>query len=76
MITLSINAKCSDCCSITAHEDGSEIASLQDYPPRNIGIGGGDCIRVEIDVQTGQIVGWNELSKQQVLNALGIEDDE
>lgn len=64
MRILKINAKCSDCC-VTEFPNGKE---LHGYPPSDIGIGGGDMIKLRIDIDTGQIVGWNEKTKQVVLD--------
>lgn len=77
MITLSINAKCDDKCAIEVYEDLDCIAdNHSDYVPRKLGIGGGDYITLEIDIKTGQIVNWKALSKEHVLEALGVEKDD
>lgn len=40
--------------------DGNEIVLADgDYIPYGLGIGGGDYIELEIDIETGKIVGWD-----------------
>ncbi len=75
MITLSINAKCDDKCAIEVYEDLNCIADKDDYVPHTLGIGGGDYIRLEIDIKTGKIVNWKELSKEHILDVLGVDSD-
>lgn len=49
---MSINAKCSDLCfaSIGEHEQS-------DYPPEDVGIGGGDYVEFSYCLNCGQIQG-------------------
>jgi hypothetical protein len=51
---LSVVGKTSDLCSIR-FPNGSEHDG---YVPNGIGIGGGDYLRLEIDIETGQISNW------------------
>ena len=37
------------------------------YVPKNLGIGGGDEINLEIDIDTGKIVGWNDKIRDAIL---------
>lgn len=62
--TLRIQAKCSDLC-YTEFEEFSKDG----YVPENIGIGGGDYIELEIDIETGQILNWNT-TEDQIIEAL------
>lgn len=64
---IQISAKCSDCCSVSV--PGTNLES-QGYVPRNLGIGGGDYIRLTIDAQTGKIEGWKPLSDEAVTDVL------
>jgi len=66
MGTLSVSAKCSDLCFTTyIDKDGNETET-DGYVPRDIGIGGGDYVDLEIDMKTGQILNWKPVSDAQV----------
>ena len=64
---LEITAKCDDRCSVVIA--GKNI-KVQGYVPHNLGIGGGDYIRLTIDTTNGQIVGWKPLTQEELANAL------
>lgn len=49
---ISVNAKCSDMCTIT-HKD----KELDGYVPSDIGIGGDDYIRFDLCLACGQVQG-------------------
>lgn len=71
MRTLTIQAKCSDCCVIELKDTKPDItASNNGYVPRNIGIGGGDYIRLVIDIDTGNIVGWNSPENKDIIREI------
>ena len=47
-------------CGITFSDHEADIeVEKHGYVPRNLGIGGGDYVRLTIDVDSGQILGWN-----------------
>ena len=72
---LSINAKCNDCCSLEYYnEEDNTQSSKVDYVTRGLGIGGGDYIKLQIDIETGQIRNWKSLSEDDVLNLLSDEE--
>lgn len=50
---VSITAKCSDMFTLD-----SQGISYEGYVPSELGIGGGDYIDFNLDLTTGQIVGW------------------
>ena len=62
---LQITAKCDDRCSVSAGE-----LLRQGYVPRNLGIGGGDYIRLTIDTETGKVEGWKPLTQEALAEAL------
>ncbi len=64
---IQITAKCDDRCSVSV--SGQDLMS-QGYVPRNIGIGGGDYIRLTIDTTTGKVEGWKPLTQEELTNAL------
>lgn len=54
-----VGGKVSDMCMIEiTTEGGTVVKEHHGYVPRNLGIGGGDYIRLNIDLETGQIVDW------------------
>lgn len=59
--TLKVCGKCCDCCSASLHDqDGEQIGKDWDnYVPMGMGLGDDpDYIDIEIDLETGKIVGW------------------
>jgi hypothetical protein len=64
---LHITAKCSDCCTTSVPELSLE---KQGYVPRELGVGGGDYIRLVIDTNTGEIDGWIPLTPLDLREAL------
>jgi hypothetical protein len=66
---LSITAKCSDLCSVGYSNEKFESFEKDGYVPKNIGIGGDDYIRLEIDIETGKILNWN-VTEEQIIEAL------
>lgn len=63
---LNLQAKCSDRCFTTyTDKDGNETET-DGYVPREIGLGGGDYVDIEIDMETGQILNWKPVSDAKV----------
>lgn len=56
---LHITAHGRDLNNITHEKDFEEILELEGYVPFNLGIGGGDDVEITVDIDTGQIVGWD-----------------
>lgn len=69
---LSISAKSSDLNSIKFKDKNGKVTEAGDYAyvPYNIGIGGGDYVELDIDMQTGQILNWKPVSDAQVVKAI------
>ena len=65
-IILSLDAKCSDMCSSELIIDGEIVGELQDYAPYVNGLGGGDYVRIKVDLETGQIVNWKKPSEAEM----------
>lgn len=67
---LKINAKCGDMCSVTLlRQVGNghyREGPFEGYMPRDLKLGGGDYISLEIDVSTGKIIGWDETAARAV----------
>lgn len=64
--TIKIHASCQD--RFTARligENGRTIAQTDpDYVPRDLGVGSSDDIYMEIDIATGQIIGWKPITQE------------
>lgn len=67
MRILSFIAKCSDSFGMTITDNSKYIAEKDGYVPYDIGIGGGDYIEMKIDIDTGQIIGWNVAKVQKFI---------
>lgn len=39
-------------------DDGNVVAEKDGYFPEGLGLGGGDYVEFEIDIDTGQILNW------------------
>lgn len=61
---LSISCKCSDSFFASARIHGIKVTYGPNYVPRNLGIGGGDYIKLEIDLDTGQIIDWKPIDNE------------
>lgn len=57
---LCISAKCSDLCYTTVESGEGTIYEHDGYVPYIKGVGGGDYVELEIDTETGQLIGWNK----------------
>ena len=69
MTTVSISAKCSDMFFASINKDGEgQIGEYDGYVPKVFGPNGyGDYVELEVNVETGQIVGWDaQLAKKFV----------
>lgn len=66
MYTIIVRGKCSDMCSFDVVDaDDNVVLELEGYVPSGVGIGGGDYLRLKIDIETGQIVNWDAASVKQ-----------
>ena len=66
-MTLRIDAKCSDTCwSGIFNSDGKLLREKSGYVPNGLGIGGGDYVNLEIDLETGQILNWKKPTAEAV----------
>ena len=63
MRILKIKAKCSDMCHTEYIVDGRLQAESHGYPPNLEGLYKGDYIDLQIDVDTGMILGWGVTRK-------------
>jgi hypothetical protein len=76
MRTLKINAKCSDLCFAEYEVDGITKAKTDSYAPNVEGLCGGDYVDLEIDLDTGQIIGWVVPTHEQIMNEMKGEEEE
>lgn len=63
MATIRISGKCDDRFSARIGDDDA----YEGYVLSGIGIGGGDYINMEIDLETGMIVGWKPISVDEIV---------
>ena len=79
MPILAITAKCSDLCVVQLlSDDGkTELAEHDGYVPVGIGIDACDFnstsydyVEIEIDIATGQIVGWKPITADKIIKIL------
>lgn len=70
---IKVNAKCSDMITVRLHDEtsGRELVLEGEVPEF---LGGGDYVRISIDLETGQIMDWP--GKEAVLAAMKGDDDE
>lgn len=69
-----IDAKCNDMCAITHvpqnfDEDGEAIQRFG-YVPRNLGIGGGDYVRLRICLNCSKVINLPKLGDEEILEAI------
>ena len=68
---MSISGKCSDCFHLTI-SDLETYHEHDGYVPSGIGIGDGDYIEFVINVETGQIIGWDaDIIKNKLYELMG-----
>lgn len=69
---LRISSKSSDLNSIQYETNKGEVIKSNDYAyvPDDIGIGGGDYVELEIDMETGQILNWKPVSEAKIIKAI------
>lgn len=78
---LKLYAKCDDRCSYVLSQDDEHLLDTDGYPPYIPGITDTDSVHIEIDLETGTIIGFDPaLVKKYVRTILldhnAIEDDE
>lgn len=75
MVKIRVQAKCSDMCGIYLIGDPNHQQNTvhDGYVPKELGIGGGDYISFEIDLETGQIVGWKKPSDEALDKVFGTD---
>ena len=67
MRTFAFTAKCSDMFFAHLWEDHKELGKeYEGYVPKFFPERGGDYIRFEIDLDTGQIVNWNKPDQEDL----------
>jgi hypothetical protein len=74
--TLKVSAKCSDMFSgrLTV---GDKHYPIDGYVPSEFGIGGGDYVEFDLDLDTGKIIGFDvEKAKRGIAEAAAPEDED
>lgn len=68
--TIRVYGKCNDMSHVVARDaSGKSLLEAEGYMKRGLGVGGGDDISFEVDIETGQIVGWKKPTDDDLLNA-------
>lgn len=74
--TIELTAHGKDCNSIVVLDDQLNTAIVHEgYIPRGMCIGGGDDVRLTIDIATGTIVGWDAERVRERLTEMLDDDD-
>lgn len=69
MKVISISAKCSDLFSAVLEQDGRFVGEYHGYVPEWIGDNGSeDYVEMTIDVETGQIIGWQKPTDDDLIS--------
>lgn len=64
---INITGKCSDTFGLTVQDDfGEELIDYVGYAPALANVCDGDYIDMEIDNDTGKIIGWVPLTKRSI----------
>jgi hypothetical protein len=74
--TILISGKCDDRQNVIAKDaKGRTLFNTEpDYVKAGLGYGSGDYIELEINIETGQVVGWKKPTEYDLIQAFG--DDE
>jgi hypothetical protein len=73
--TIRIYGKCSDRSHTVAKDaSGKRLLEAEGYVKYGLGLGGGDDIEIEVDIETGKIVGWQKPTDDALLDAFYGED--
>jgi hypothetical protein len=73
--TITISGKCSDMFGATLYDENDDcIGQYDGYVPDIFG--GGDYIELEIDIETGKIVGWENIDKNKIDKIFHKESEE
>lgn len=64
MRILRVQAHCSDMCNI----DFPNGREHEGYVPSGLGIGDGDDVYLDIDIDSGKIVGWSDKIRDEILS--------
>ena len=73
---LKLYAKCDDRCGYVLSQDGERIIDTDGYPPYIPGITNTDAVSIEIDLDTGTIVGFNKELVASYVNDLIMDQTE
>ncbi len=73
---LTISGHCQDRFTARLKTDDKHLEYGPHYVPGSLGIGGDDYISLEIDIDTGKIVGWNTPTQEQLEEVFPQEDKE
>lgn len=72
MATITVSAKCSDMCFVRWPNGKTSDG----YVPHISGLGGGDYVKITIDIETGKVIGWDVDSVNQAMLDQFQDDEE
>lgn len=76
MKILRINGHCVDSFDATLLSENGRAVNYDGYVPGGIGIGGGDDICMDIDIETGKILNWKPLTEEEIVKEFYINNGE
>lgn len=76
MKTITIGAHARDCFWMGVKVTENVYFNYDGYVPNDMCIGGGDDVEMEIDVETGTIIGWDKEKVKAKLEMLKLETEE
>lgn len=66
--TISFSAWCRDCFGMYSNGKDFKEHVSNDYVPSGLGIGGGDEFCIDVDLETGKIIGWDAERMMEYIN--------
>jgi hypothetical protein len=71
---ISISGKVSDMFCLQA-QDSSDYIDYNGYVPSGMGFGGGDYIEIDIENETGRIVGWKPIPIDKLISLVKVDEE-
>lgn len=71
---ISISGKVSDMFGLQV-QDGDNNIDYCGYVPYHMGFGGGDYIEIDIENETGRIVGWKPIPVDKLISLVEVDEE-
>jgi hypothetical protein len=74
--TILISAHCADRSNFIAKDANGRflLDTDPDYVKAGLGFGKGDYVEIEVNIETGQVVGWKKPTEDDMMDAFGGKD--